>query len=125
LFTAQGRQRWRTLGPVTEKASPAREPVRAAEVIAAACLATDLGIGIATIVLLVETQTIGAMAEIARDPRTTGDDLRTLGSTLVHSVGGAVVLLTVLVLNIYKPRGLTRYVWRKQRERAQAARRPS
>jgi hypothetical protein len=42
--------------------------------------------------------------------------LRTLGSTLVHSVGGTVVLLVVLVLNVYKPRGMTRYGWRKQQE---------
>jgi HD-GYP domain-containing protein (c-di-GMP phosphodiesterase class II) len=37
--------RWRTLGQVTAKPSPESEPVRAAEVIAAACLATDLGMG--------------------------------------------------------------------------------
>jgi hypothetical protein len=39
-------------------------------------------------------------------------------STLVHSVGGSFVLLVILVLNIYKPRGMTRYGWNKQqRER--------
>ena len=71
---------------------------------------------IATVVLLVETQTIGAFADIAADPRTSSEDLRSLGSTLVHSVGGMVVLLVVLVLNVYKPRGMTRYGWRKQQE---------
>src|SRR5918992_2866932 len=35
----------RTLGRVTEKASPEGEPVRVAEIIAATCLATDLGMG--------------------------------------------------------------------------------
>ena len=70
----------------------------------------------ATFVLLVETQTIGYFADIAADPRTSGDDLRALGSTLVHSVGGTVVLLVILVLNVYKPRGMTRYGWRKQQE---------
>src|ERR671930_1095648 len=35
----------RTLGRVTEKASPKTQIVRAAEIIAAACLATDLGMG--------------------------------------------------------------------------------
>ena len=71
---------------------------------------------IATVVLLVETQTISYFADIAADPTTSSADLRTLGSTLVHSVGGTVVLLVILVLNVYKPRGLTPYGWRKQRE---------
>jgi uncharacterized membrane protein len=72
---------------------------------------------IATVVLLVETQTIGHFAEIAADPRSSSDDLRALGSTLVHSVGGTVVLLVIVVLNVYKPRGMTRYGWRKQQEK--------
>src|SRR5918994_2785669 len=71
---------------------------------------------IATVVLLVETQTIGYFANVAADPRTSDDDLRALGNTLVHSVGGTVVLLVILVLNVYKPRGMTRYGWRKQQE---------
>jgi hypothetical protein len=72
---------------------------------------------IATAVLLVETQTIGYYADVAADPTTSGDDLRALGSTLVHSVGGMAVLLAILALNVYKPRGMTRYGWRKQEER--------
>ncbi len=81
---------------------------------------------VATIVLLVETQTISYLAAMAADPTTSGDELRALGSTLVHSVGGTVVLLVILVLNVYKPRGMTRYGWRKQREqrRKQPERRP-
>jgi heme/copper-type cytochrome/quinol oxidase subunit 2 len=71
---------------------------------------------IATVVLLVETQTISCFVDIAADPTTSSDDLRALGSTLVHSVGGTVVLLVILVLNVYKPRGMTRYGWRKQDE---------
>jgi hypothetical protein len=66
----------------------------------------------ATVVLLVEMQTISYFANIAADPRTSGEDLRALGSTLVHSVGGAVVLFVILVLNVYEPRGMTRYGWR-------------
>jgi len=69
---------------------------------------------IATVVLLVETQTINYFADIAADPRTSDDDLRALGNTLVHSVGGTVVLLVIVVLNVYKPRGMIRYGWRKQ-----------
>jgi hypothetical protein len=77
----------------------------------------------ATVVLLVETQTISHFADIAADPTTSGDELRTLGSTLVHSVGGTVVLLVILVLNMYKPRGMTRYGWRKQYEQRRASQR--
>src|SRR5918997_3886485 len=71
---------------------------------------------IATVVLLVETQTIGYFAAMAANPTTSGDELRALGSTLVHSVGGTVVLFVILVLNVYKPRGMTQYGWRKQQD---------
>jgi hypothetical protein len=71
---------------------------------------------IATAVLLVETQVISSLADMAADPTTSSDELRAMGSTLVHSVGGTVVLLVVLVLNVYKPQGMTRYGLRKQRE---------
>ena len=67
----------------------------------------------ATGVLLIETQTVGAFADIASDPATSGDQLRGLGNTLAHSIGGIVVLLVVLFLNMYKPRGMTPYGWRK------------
>jgi hypothetical protein len=70
----------------------------------------------ATIVLMLETQTISYFADMAADPTMSSDDLRGLGSTLVHSVGGTVVLLVILVLNVYKPRGLTPYGWRKQQQ---------
>ena len=75
----------------------------------------------ATIVLVVETGTIRSFAAVAADPTASSHDLRGLGSTLVHSVGGTVVLLVVLVLNVYKPRGLTPYGWRKQRAERGAA----
>jgi hypothetical protein len=69
---------------------------------------------IATLVLFVERGTIGSLEAMATDPATSGDVLRAMPSTLPHSGGGTVVLLVVLVLNIYKPQGLTRYGWRKQ-----------
>ena len=68
----------------------------------------------AAAVLLVETGTIAAYAAAAADPSTTDTELRGLGNTLVHSVGGSLVLLVVLVLNVYKPPGMTPYGWRKQ-----------
>jgi hypothetical protein len=73
---------------------------------------------IATVVLVVETQTISALAAIAADPTIPVDELRRLGGTLVHSVGGTAVLLAILLLNVYKPEGMTRYGWRKQQARA-------
>jgi hypothetical protein len=71
---------------------------------------------IATLVLLVEQQVITSFADVAADPTASSDDLRELGSTLVHSVGGTIVLLVILVLNVYKPGGITRYGWRKDQE---------
>jgi hypothetical protein len=70
----------------------------------------------AVVVLLVETRVISALALVAADPAASTDRLRSLGGTLVHSVGGLAVLLVILVLNVYKPRGLTPYGWRKQQE---------
>jgi hypothetical protein len=71
---------------------------------------------IAATVLLIETQTISHLAKVASDSQTSVTELRSLGNTLAHSVGGTVVLLVVLVLNIFKPKGMTRYGWRKQEE---------
>ena len=71
---------------------------------------------VATIVLLVETTTISHFARTARSPTTSADDLHALGNTLFHSAGGTLVLLVILVLNMYKPSGMTPYGWRKQRE---------
>lgn len=69
---------------------------------------------LATVVLLSETRTVSALADIAADPSTTPEQLAALNSTLVHSIGGMLILGAILVLNVYKPRGMTRYGWRKQ-----------
>ena len=58
--------------------------------------------------LLGETRTIRHLAHLAADPGTSVEGLRALPSTLPHSIGGLVILLVVLVLNIHKPQGLTR-----------------
>ncbi|MBM3945355.1 MAG: DUF2269 domain-containing protein [SAR202 cluster bacterium] len=67
---------------------------------------------LATVVLLVEMQTISYMADVAAS----GADPRGLPGSLLHSIGGLVVLLIITVLNVYKPRGVTPYGWRKQEE---------
>lgn len=75
----------------------------------------------ATVVLVREVGIIGDLAEVAADPASSGDLLRELPSTLLHSVGGTVVLLVILVLNVYKPRGVTRYGRRREGEQPRAA----
>jgi hypothetical protein len=63
----------------------------------------------ATVVLLKEAQTVSLLAEASASA-----DPRTLPGTLPHSVGGLLILLMITILAIVKPRGLTRYGWRKQ-----------
>lgn len=70
----------------------------------------------ATIVLLVQVPLISQRAELAAHAGTPDADIRALGNLLVHSMGGTLVLLLILVLNMYKPQGLTPYGWRKQQE---------
>ncbi len=68
----------------------------------------------AVLVLLLETEVISYLADAARNPATSAQTLRALGSTLMHSIGGMVVLLVILVLNVYKPRGVTSYGRRRE-----------
>lgn len=76
---------------------------------------------VATVVLLAQLPTITHFADVAADPATSPDEIRALPTTLAHSIGGLGVLLVVLVLNVAKPRGLTRYGWRKQQQRTTRA----
>lgn len=70
----------------------------------------------ATTILLLETTAIRAMASIAA----TGVDPRNLPGSLPHSIGGTLVLLTILILAVYKPAGMTRYGWRKEQAQRQS-----
>jgi hypothetical protein len=73
---------------------------------------------VCTGVLIAHLPTVGAVAAAARGPDPAGH-----GGDLFHAGGGLLVLLGVTVLNVYKPRGLTPYGWRKQlEERARGAR---
>lgn len=67
---------------------------------------------VATVVLLLERPSVIQLARAAAD----SPDPRDLPSTLPHSVGGLMVLLVVAVLSVFKPRGLTRYGWRKRNQ---------
>ena len=71
----------------------------------------------ATLVLLAYTGTLSALSETASAPPSSPDAalLRT-NSVIIHSVGALVVLFVANVLAVFKPRGLTRYGWRKSRQ---------
>jgi hypothetical protein len=71
---------------------------------------------VATLVLLSEAGVIGRLATVAANPVTSDAELLALPPTLVHSVGGLLVLLVIQVLNVYKPQGMTPYGWRRQQE---------
>jgi hypothetical protein len=73
---------------------------------------------LATVVLLLHMPTVTSLADQARSV----DDahLGGLGGDLLHPGLGLVVLVVITTLNVYKPRGLTRYGWRKQQEQRKA-----
>jgi len=74
---------------------------------------------VATVVLLLYTQTIGSLASIAAEQSELGE-LRN-PSPVVHAAVALVLLLVTTALAVYKPRGLTRYGWRKQQQEIRAA----
>ena len=71
---------------------------------------------VATVVLLSESGVVTRLAAMAADPSMSDEAVLAFPPTLLHSVGGLVVLLVVQVLNVYKPQGVTAYGWRKQQE---------
>lgn len=69
---------------------------------------------LAIAVLLLHMPTVSTLAGVAREVDSV--ELGGFGGDLLHAGGGLVVLLAITVLNVYKPRGLTPYGWRKQQE---------
>ena len=69
----------------------------------------------ATTILLIYMETFRVMARLAADPSTDLSIVRN-ASPALHSVLALLILLVSTVLAIYKPRGLTPYGLRKQRE---------
>ncbi|MBL6748909.1 MAG: hypothetical protein ISP90_00220 [Nevskia sp.] len=70
-----------------------------------------------TAVLLVHTQPIALLASAAAQTAEFGADLRSAQLLMVIASGLALLVLLVLTaLSVYKPQGVTRYGWRKQRE---------
>lgn len=81
-----------------------------------------LGTAVLTAVLLLHLPDVTAQARAARGP----DDAAVLASSdIPHALLGLVLLLGILVLNVYKPAGLTRYGWRRQQRERRASSRPA
>jgi hypothetical protein len=83
---------------------------------------------VAAAVLVLHMPDVSQLAIAAREGATGGEGEHVLGrlrsGDLVHPGLGLVVLLTVQVLNIYKPTGMTRYGRRRQRSGRAASRDP-
>jgi hypothetical protein len=69
----------------------------------------------ATVVLLIYMETFDALADVAADPSADLSAVRNVSPAL-HAGLALVLLLAATTLAVYKPRGLTRYGWRKQQE---------
>ena len=66
-------------------------------------------------VLLQQMDGISHMARVAADAAVSGSDLLGLRRSMrLHAAGGLVVLLLLVGISIFKPRGMTRYGWRQQ-----------
>jgi hypothetical protein len=71
----------------------------------------------ATALLLVHMRPISHVAGVAARTTLSTTDLHGLRVQLVADAGAAIAaLLVTTTLSVYKPRGLTRYGWRKQKE---------
>lgn len=75
-----------------------------------------------SVLLLVHMQPIMHLADVAAQTRLASGDYFLLRVQLVADAAYAVVaLLVATTLSVYKPRGVTRYGWRKQHERRTVA----
>ena len=74
---------------------------------------------LATLLLLLHMQPVGHLARVVADTTISRGELAGLRIQLVADAGAAsVVLLVATALSVYKPRGMTRYGWRKEREQS-------
>ena len=70
---------------------------------------------VATVIVTSYMATFRYMADVAADPNADLSAVRNT-SPVLHALLALFVLLVAAVLAIYKPRGVTPYGWRKQRE---------
>ncbi|HET9495849.1 MAG TPA: hypothetical protein VFR15_16610, partial [Chloroflexia bacterium] len=74
---------------------------------------------LSTLILLMHTQPIGILAQLARVSTLDSALIGELQIQLVADSAAAVVALLIATgLSVYKPRGLTPYGWRQQRRQA-------
>lgn len=72
---------------------------------------------VVTLVLLLQLELIGYLADASSETLFSSADLRGLRmSPVIHAAGGLLVLLVPVALSLYKPGGMTRYGWRRQHE---------
>lgn len=69
------------------------------------------GTTLLTVVLLLHLPSVSRTADSAR--RVPPEELVHLGSDIPHALIGGALLVGILVLNLLKPKGLTRYGWRR------------
>ena len=69
---------------------------------------------LSTLILLVHLQPIGYMARVAADGTLSNADRGIQIQLVVAAGAGLLALLVATGLAVYKPRGMTRYGWRKQ-----------
>jgi hypothetical protein len=65
--------------------------------------------------LLLHMPTVSHMARLAQEADA-ANLVGGLGGDLFHATVGLLILLVIQVLNVFKPAGMTRHGWRKQRE---------
>jgi hypothetical protein len=75
-------------------------------------LISFIGTLLLTTILVLHMPDVTAQADLARSAAP--EQLRDMGSDIPHALIGLVLLLGILVLNIFKPRGMTRYGWRRE-----------
>jgi hypothetical protein len=74
---------------------------------------------LATGVLLLYTSTLRLLGDVAATVGLADDrGLLPSSSPVLHSAAALAVLLVAAALSVYKPKGLTRYGWRKQQQRS-------
>ena len=70
---------------------------------------------VATVILLIYMGTFRQMSRVAADPSYDLDAVRN-ASPVLHATLALLILIVATVLAVYKPRGMTRYGWRKERQ---------
>ncbi|MDQ1044952.1 hypothetical protein [Streptomyces sp. V4I2] len=72
---------------------------------------------VASVLLLVHMQVIDHVADAAAEANLSGDDLFGMRVQLLADAAAALLILLVAVtLSVFKPKGLTRYGWRRRQD---------